>query len=167
MHTFSKDLVLSRPMMLLVGLLVVLPAGCRSSGGAKRKSGGSSQTDGDHSSGSGNGPVSVDFLAFGQTADAKQRTVRFRVKNDSTRPVVSVKVRFEYSGKAGEPLGAFPLEIARAKSDPLAAGAQTLESFDLMGQDGPPEQVSGIRIQLERVTFGDGSTWTAPGRASP
>ena len=104
------------------------------------------------------GRAEVGFLGFGQTRDAKQRLVRYQVTNTSSKPIRSVRLRLRYFDHEGKARGTFPLQVVRPKGK-LGPGVTLRESFELLGNEGPPEAVTAVRIDVERITYEDGSHW--------
>ena len=149
-------------MTVLAGAVLLASPGCRGSRKDRPSGSGGAMSPG----GTDGAPATARFLGFGQSADAKQRVVRYEIVYGAAKAARAVRVRFRYQGAAGQALGEFPVEVARPPATPITRGQRLTESFDLMGQEGPPEGVLGIRIHVEHVTFVDDTTWTAPTAAS-
>lgn len=110
----------------------------------------------------GAGRVKVRFLGFSQSRDAKERLVRFSLENVTSRTIRAVRVVLRYASAKGEPRGAFPLEITRPRGAALKPGATLSEQFEILGQQGPVDEVARVTFVVDRVTYADGTVWKRP-----
>jgi hypothetical protein len=149
-------------LVLVAGATLAAIPGCQ---GGKKSDRQSRSSGAAASGGPDAAPATARFVGFGQSVDARQRTVRYEVAYHSARAARAVRVRLRYQGAAGQALGELPVEVSRPVSAPITRGQRLAETFDLLGQEGPPEGVTGIRIHVEQVTFVDDTTWTAPAAA--
>lgn len=101
------------------------------------------------------GHFRVDFLGFGQSSDAKQRVLRLVLRNGTKKTVRSARVVLRYASESGKPLGEFRQHVVR----PIAPGASVEEPTDLMGQQGPPEEVRQVTVRVDEVEYTDGTRW--------
>ncbi|MFH2006607.1 MAG: hypothetical protein ABI333_08485 [bacterium] len=106
---------------------------------------------------SAGGRIQVGFAGFGQTQDAKQRTVRYTLQNTSRKAIVSVRLVLRYRSAAGASLGSFPLNVVRR----IAPGETVSETTDLIGHSGPPEEVRKVDVIVDSLSYGDGTGWRA------
>ncbi len=100
----------------------------------------------------------VDFLGFTQSKDAKQRVVRLSLRNGTSKTVQSVRIRLGYRSASNKSLGEFRQHIVRK----IAPGGAVEEPTDLMGHQGPPEDVAKVTVAVDEVTYTDGSRWKPP-----
>ncbi len=101
------------------------------------------------------GLIRVDFLGFTQSKDAKQRVVRLALRNGTSKTVQSVRIRMGYLSASDKPLGEFRQHIVRK----IPPETTVEEPTDLMGQQGPPEDVIRVIVAVDEVEYTDGSRW--------
>lgn len=99
------------------------------------------------------GHFRVDFLGFTQSKDAKQRVVQLALRNGTKKTVRSLRIRLLYANASGKSLGAFRQHIVRK----IPPGATVQEPTDMIGHQGPPEDVMRVTVAVDEVEFTDGS----------
>jgi hypothetical protein len=97
----------------------------------------------------------VDFLGFTQSKDAKQRVVRLALRNGTKKTVQSVRIRMAYLSASDKSLGEFRQHIVRK----IAPGRTVEEPTDLIGHQGPPEDVARVTVAVDEVEYTDGTHW--------